>query len=175
MNLKKNFQCDACDFICNSIRSLWRHKHQRSHGKTYECKECKESFKTIENLVKHTKEAHQNYKPFMCHICEQNFTKNYNLKKHLKKHKENNFNITDSNNNDVQSYHDQSTHECEPSFDIQSTSECKKQIREIGKCVSCKKTLKTKNFGYKWKYDKRQSFELDHSLCDLASKHWTLS
>jgi len=85
----EDLKCDHfdCDFIGKTRRSLLR--HQKSHTKPLECKDCNKRFSTKRQLNNHRLVKHENPNAFQCKVCNKSLSSKRSLKNHSQTHEEN--------------------------------------------------------------------------------------
>jgi len=85
----REWKCDHfdCDFVAKTKQYLLR--HQGTHTKPFECKDCDKRFGTKEHLKNHRLVHHENPNAFQCKVCNKNLANKNSLKRHLETHEEN--------------------------------------------------------------------------------------
>ncbi|KAM3173368.1 hypothetical protein ACTXT7_012641 [Hymenolepis weldensis] len=78
----RQFRCNQCDDIFNSLRNLESHT-QETHG-GYKCHLCKMPFTQRSNLQRHALK-HVDFKPFECNLCERAYYRKDHLMRHMQK------------------------------------------------------------------------------------------
>ncbi|VDL48662.1 unnamed protein product [Hymenolepis diminuta] len=78
----RQFRCNQCDDIFNSLRNLESHT-QETHG-GYKCHLCKMPFTQRSNLQRHALK-HVDFKPFECNLCEKAYYRKDHLMRHMQK------------------------------------------------------------------------------------------
>lgn len=94
---EQKFYCDTCCVGCSSEEQMERHKSvhvseeqlsdikKQSEDLPHVCQLCGKSYKTVQELSKHTK-VHNVHKPYKCTICTASFPIKSALDKHLLVH-----------------------------------------------------------------------------------------
>jgi len=85
----EGLKCDHfdCDFVGKTKQSLLR--HQKSHTKPFECKDCNKRFSNMQQLKNHRLVHHENPNTFQCKVCKKSLRSKHALNYHLKTHEEN--------------------------------------------------------------------------------------
>ena len=85
------FECDNCEFLCQSRKELFKHK-TKEHSQKLKCRSCGKKFEKMSDLETHINSSHQSTeKRFECELCDKKFVLKWRLNKHQRIHtKQNN-------------------------------------------------------------------------------------
>jgi KRAB domain-containing zinc finger protein len=79
----KNFQCDVCDGLCKTRKSMHIHLKRHFGERRFKCKDCGRGFRKKNWLQKHLSYM----KPRNCRVCSLEMKCKYGLQQHEKIHK----------------------------------------------------------------------------------------
>ena len=81
----RRFNCDVCDYRCNSTSKLSYHMNSHTGAKPFKCELCPMSFSRPDNLDGHLKNQHLPPQ-FKCDFCPKKFKFKYIRDQHLNAH-----------------------------------------------------------------------------------------
>jgi len=79
------FNCEECNFDCDSKEGLNRHMKLHDPSREFPCDECGLRFVKERHVNIHAR-LHTGEKPFRCDLCSTNFAESWSLKLHMSKH-----------------------------------------------------------------------------------------
>jgi len=79
------FNCDECNFDCDSEEGLNRHMKLHDPNREFACEECGLRFLKERHVNIHAR-IHTGEKPFRCDLCMNSFAESWSLKLHMSKH-----------------------------------------------------------------------------------------
>merc|ERR1719369_2462561 len=79
------FNCDECNFDCDSEEGLNRHMKLHDPNREFACDECGLRFLKERHVSIHAR-IHTGEKPFRCDLCTNSFAESWSLKLHMSKH-----------------------------------------------------------------------------------------
>ncbi|XP_063718573.1 zinc finger protein 107-like [Symsagittifera roscoffensis] len=77
------YQCDFCDDVFKSQRSLCEHIQVHFHPRSFHCNLCGEFFNQKTALVRHVTTLHEGRRAHFCCVCGRSFSQSGNLVTHL--------------------------------------------------------------------------------------------
>uniref|UniRef100_A0A1Q3EYW1 Putative c2h2-type zn-finger protein n=1 Tax=Culex tarsalis TaxID=7177 RepID=A0A1Q3EYW1_CULTA len=86
--LKEPWACDKCKFTTKYRNAVERHKnvHLKRENKIYPCQDCKEVFKTYDEMRHHSLTHPENQ--VVCEVCGIALRNSYSLKAHMERHED---------------------------------------------------------------------------------------
>jgi len=79
------FNCEECNFDCDSEEGLNRHMKLHDPNREFACEECGLRFMKERHVGIHAR-IHTGEKPFRCDLCMNKFAESWSLKLHMSKH-----------------------------------------------------------------------------------------
>lgn len=83
----KNYRCDECGILVDTVTRLRIHKLTHTGEKPHECTDCGRRFTQQSNLERHQM-LHTGYRPFLCDFCGKGFVQKCSLVEHVSLHHE---------------------------------------------------------------------------------------